>query len=61
MKTQQFISLKTLLSFSLVLVLLTSACAQSGKSSNRNRTEQYNIQVFSCKTGYGHSDSSFIR
>lgn len=33
MKTLQFISLKTLLSFSLVLVLFTAACAQSGKSS----------------------------
>ena len=34
MKTQKIISLKTVLSLSLVLALLTGACAQSGKGSD---------------------------
>ncbi len=34
MQTQKVISLKTVLSFSLIVILLTSACAQSGSSAN---------------------------
>jgi ankyrin repeat protein len=36
MQTQKVISLKTVLSFSLIVILLTSACAQSGNSTNNN-------------------------